>query len=89
MTFKDIHEFIISLKQDLIIEELLIEEYSEVISNMLTKDGVSTFLTKEEKQEVSQIVETLKSDSLKHKDAIMKLIDEATTQGLREYITKK
>lgn len=65
-------EFAISLKQDLIIEELLIKEYSEVIAKKENLD----FLNNEDREEILKIIEILKSDSEWHQKAIINLIKE-------------
>lgn len=72
MTFKEVHEFIVSYRQNLLLEELLIDLYTKT---MLEK-GVLDSLDPEAKEEILQIVQVLKSDSIRHKETIEKLIEE-------------
>lgn len=72
MTFKEVHEFIVSYRQNLLLEELLIDLYTKTI----LEERVLNSLNSEEKEEIIRIVQILKNDSIRHKEAIEKLIEE-------------
>lgn len=72
MTFKEVHEFIVSYRQSLLLEELLIDLYSKTLLEESTLRSLNSL----EKDEIIQILNTLNNDSIRHKEAIEKLIEE-------------
>lgn len=72
MTFKEVHEFIVSYRQSLLLEESLIDLYSEA----LLEEGALDSLDPLEKDEIIKIINILKDDSIRHKKAIEELIEE-------------
>lgn len=72
MTFKDVREYILSLKQDLVIEDLLIAEYTEVLS----QEEVLGSLNNEDSKEILEIIKVLRNDSKIHKEVIENLVVE-------------
>lgn len=72
MTFKEVHEFIVSYRQSLLLEESLIDLYSKA----LLEEGALDSLDPLEKDEVIEIINILKDDSIRHKKAIEELIEE-------------
>ncbi len=72
MTFKDVREYILSLKQDLVIEDLLITEYTEVLS----QEEVLGSLNNEDSKEILEIIKVLRNDSKIHKEVIENLVVE-------------
>lgn len=72
MTFKDIREYILSLKQDLVIEDLLIAEYTEVLS----QEDIIKSLSTDDSKEILEIIEVLRNDSRIHKEVLENLVVE-------------
>lgn len=72
MTFKDLREYILSLRQDLALEDLLITKYTEVLSH---KEIIES-LSPEDSKEILEIVQTLRNDSSIHKEVIESLVIE-------------
>ncbi len=89
MSFKEIYQFITALKQDLILEELLVKEYSDVLSDILSKEEEFSFLSRDERQEISQITQTLKNDSIRHRETIINLMSEAEKEGSKIFRSAK
>lgn len=73
MVPQDIEQFVASLKEDLDMEESLIDEYSKAIIDGNSLDSLSDL----ERGEIIKIIEILRSDSVWHKKAIAKLIEDA------------
>lgn len=72
MTFKDVREYILSLKQDLAIEDLLIAEYTGMLSQ---KEVLESFNNNDSK-EILDIIHVLRDDSKIHKKVIENLVVE-------------
>lgn len=72
MTFKGIREYILSLKQDLVIEDLLITEYTEALS----QKEILESLGDEDSREIFDIIRVLRDDSKIHKEVLENLVVE-------------
>lgn len=72
MTFKDVREYILSLKQDLVIEDLLIAEYTE----MLSQQKALKSLNDADSKEILEIIKILRDDSKIHKEVLENLVVE-------------
>lgn len=89
MSFKEIYQFITALKQDLILEELLVEEYGGVLSDILSEKEALAAFSPEESEEISQIALTLKNDSIRHMESIVNLTETITKEGLKIFKSTK
>lgn len=72
MTFKGIREYILSLKQDLVIEDLLITEYTEALS----QKEILESLGDADSKEIFNIIQVLRDDSKIHKEVLENLVVE-------------
>ena len=77
MTFQGIREYILSLKQDLVIEDLLIAEYTEALSQ---KEAFGS-LNVSDSKEIFEIIQVLRDDSKIHKEVIENLVVEFNKIG--------